>query len=97
MANNTSEGFIPTTKFYKSANGTAMLASNKRDQEEKAEVQKEGTAIKKQENTKTKQIAMQKIYANNIHAKLNHPKEDKMHATVNHLHHRIKRTLEFCE
>ena len=65
--------------------------------EEKAAVQTGGTTVNKQEQTTTKQLATHKIHANNIHAKLGHPKEERMCATNNHLHQIVKAMLEVFE
>ena len=75
MANKSDELFLLTTKFYKSTNYTAILVPNNRNLEEKAAVQPEETALKKQDNTTTKQLAMRKIQANDIHVNLGHPRE----------------------
>ena len=69
----------------------------KRKLEGKASVQTEGAAVKKQENKTTKQIATWKIYANELLTKLGHPREDRMSATVKHLHCSVKGALEVCE
>ena len=74
MANKAGEGFLPTIKFYKSANDATFLASKKRKPEEKASIHPEGMDIKKQENTTPKQIGTRKIHANEIHVKLIHPR-----------------------
>ena len=55
------------TKFYKSANDAALLAPEKWKLEGKAYVNMEGTAIKKQENTTTKQTTTREIRANELH------------------------------
>ena len=86
-----------TTKFYKSANNAALLASKKRKMEGKASIQPEGAAIKKEENTTTKKIATQKVHANDLHANIVHHGEDRIRATKNHLHYSIKGALEVCE
>ena len=52
--NKAGERFLLTTKLYKSANKAALLAPDKRKAEEKAAVQLEGTATKKQLNMVTK-------------------------------------------
>ena len=54
MTNKTSKGFLLNTKLYMITNGAALLAPNKRKAEEKAAVQLEGTATKKQLNMVTK-------------------------------------------
>ena len=97
MANKSSEGFILVAKIYKSPNDTAFLFPEKRKTEGKSAIQLEGMAIKKQENTTTKTIVTRKFHANDLHAKLVHPKEGRMCATENHLHYIIKGTLEVCE
>ena len=55
-----------TTNFYRGANNAALLVTNKRNLEEKVDVYPEGTTVNKQEQTTTKQLATQKIHANNI-------------------------------
>ena len=62
--NNGDEGFLLTTKFYKSTNDTALLIPKKLNPEGKAAIEPEGVATNKQENTKTKQLTTQKIHAN---------------------------------
>ena len=47
IANKSGEGFLLTTKFYKSANNTALLAPEKHNPEGKADIQPEGTTINK--------------------------------------------------
>ena len=47
IANKASEGFILTTKFYKSANYAALLAPDKRNPEGKTDIQPEGIAVNK--------------------------------------------------
>ena len=54
-------------------------------------------AINKQEKKITKQTATQKIHANNIHAKIGHPGEDRMCATTKHLQYSVRETLDVCE
>ena len=56
MTDKSGKGFLLTTKFFKIANYAAILVTEKRNTEEKAFVQMVGTAVKKQENTTTKQI-----------------------------------------
>ena len=85
MANKSSKGFLLTNKFYKIANGANILDSKNRGLEGKLDIQPELVSIKKQENTKTKKITMQKIYANKLHAKLGHPREYSMRTTTNRL------------
>ena len=94
MANNGGEWFLLTTKFYKSSNDTALLASEKWDPEGKASVNSEGAAVKKQENMTTKLLVMWKIHANEIHVKLGHPREDRMCATAKHLHNNVEGAIE---
>ena len=72
MANNSNKWFILTTKFNKSTNDAALLAPYNINTEGKADIQLEGTATKRQENTTTKKIVMQKIHAYEIHVKLGH-------------------------
>ena len=86
MANKDSKGILLTTKFYRSANGAALLAPKKWKLEGKLPSQLEWISVKKQEKTTTKQIAMQKIHANKLHVKLGHTGEDKMRTTIKHLH-----------
>ena len=73
MASKAGEGFLLTTNFYNSANYASLLDPKKRNLEGKAYIQPKGAAIKKQENTTTKQIAMRKIHAKELHMKLGHP------------------------
>ena len=54
----------------------------------------EGTSIKKQEQTTTKQPSNQKIHVNELHTKLDHTGEDRIRATAKHLNYRIKGALE---
>ena len=42
-------------------------------------------------------IATRKVHTNEIHAKLGHPVEYKMHVTMKNLHYNIKGNLEVCE
>ena len=49
------------------------------------------------ENTATKQLAMRKINANELHESLGHPREDRMRATEKYLKYNIKRTIYICE
>ena len=62
-----------------------------------ASIQPEGTAVKKQEDTTTKTIATRKFHANEFHAKIGHPIEERMRATANHLHYSIKGALKVYE
>ena len=94
MANHGSEGFILTTNIYKSANNSALLAPNKWKPEVKASVQAEGTSVKNQEKMTTKQLVLQKIYANKLNKKLYHPREDRIRATAKHIHCIIKGVLD---
>ena len=48
MANTAGEGFLFTTKFYKSANDAADLAPEKRNPEGNSAIQPEGMAVNKQ-------------------------------------------------
>ena len=73
------------------------LMIRSRKQEGKAYIQPKGTDVKKHENTTTKQIVTQKIYANDLHVKLGHPSEDRMRVIIKYLHYIIKDTLEICE
>ena len=93
MANISGEGFLLTTKFYKSAHNADILSPDKRNPEGKSDVQPEGTGVKKQNNTTTKQITTRKICANDLHTKLFHPREYRMCATAKHLHDIVKGTL----
>ena len=97
MANKAGEGFLPTTKFYKSANNADLLAPKKWNSEGKASIHPEGMATKKKDNTTTKQIATQKIHSNELHTNLVYPGEDSMHATAKHLHYSVKGMLDICE
>ena len=45
----------------------------------------------------TKQQAMQKIHINELHMKLIHTREDRMHVTVKHLQCSVKGALEVCK
>ena len=74
MANKAGEGFKLTTKFYNISNNSAILTPKKQKREGKAFIHTEAKAAKKQENTKTKQIAMLKIHVNDIHTWLSHPR-----------------------
>ena len=95
MENKAGKKFLLTTKFYKSANDAALLAPQKRKPEGKAAIQPEGTATKKQENTKKN--ATRKIHAKKLHAKIGYPGKYMMYTTVKHLHYSVERTLEVCE
>ena len=97
MAYKAREGFLLTTKLYKSTNYTSLLTPEKKNLEGKAVLQPEGTSIKKQENTTTRKIATRKIYANELHAKLGHNGEDKLRAKEKHQHYIIKGALEVFE
>ena len=72
MSNKSGEGFLLTTKLYKSAYNAILLVPDKWKSEGKAYIQPEGKVITKHKNTTTKQIVMQKIYARNLHVKLGH-------------------------
>ena len=95
MANNGGKGFLLTTNFYKSANNNVILARKNRKPEWKASIQTDRASSNNQEETTAKQLVMWKIQANKIHAKLVHPREEKMHATTNNLHYRFKGFLKF--
>ena len=97
MANKSKKGFMITTKFYKSENDAAIFSTKKQKTEGKSEVHLGGIAVKKQEQTTNKQIPVWKIHANEIHANLGHPWEDRMRVTMKHLHCSIKETLEVFE
>ena len=73
------------------------LRSGIRKPEGKAYIQPKRTDVKKQENTTTKQIVTQKVYANDLQVKLGHICKDSMRVIVKHLHYSIKETLEICE
>ena len=96
MANYGGKGFILTTKFYKSPNYVALLVPKKWKLEGKSELDTEGAAVKKKEQTTTKQQATQKIHINELHTKLDHSIKDKIHTTKNHIHYTVKGTLELC-
>ena len=70
------------------------MAPKKKNTEGKADVHPEGTAVNKQENTTTKKISTRKIHVNELHAKLSHPREDRIRATAKHLYYSVKGTLE---
>ena len=53
--------------------------------------------VKEKQNKTAKQLATQKIHANEIHAKLGRPGEDRMRATLKNLQHIVKETLEVFE
>ena len=40
---------------------------------------------------------MRKVHSNELHAKLGHPREYMMRATMKHLHYSVKETLDVCE
>ena len=56
----------------------------------------EGTAVKKQEQTTTKQLVMRKIYVNKLHANIIHTGEYMMYMNLKHLHYSFKGVLEVC-
>ena len=89
MANHSSEGFLLTTKFYKSAKGAALLAPKKRNPEGDAFIHLEGTVVnsKKQTTTKTSNTG---IHASELHTKHIHPREERMSATAKHIHYSVK-------
>ena len=97
IVNKSGKEFILTTKFHKSTNDTTLLEPNKRKTEDKTDLQLEGTAVKKQENTTTTKNATHKVHTNKLHVKLVHPGEDRMQATAKHLHYIIKGALDICE
>ena len=47
-------------------------------------------AVNNQKQTITKKFAMRRIQVNELHVKLSHPGENRMHATKNHLHDSVK-------
>ena len=85
MAYKAGEGFLLTTKLYKSANCTSLLAPEKQKLKGKAVLQLERKSVKKQENMTTRKIATRKIYANELHARLGHNIEDRIRTTAKHL------------
>ena len=94
IVNNGGEGFILTTKFYNSPNDAALLVPKKQNPEGKADVQLEGTAVKKQDKITTKKQETRKIYAKELHLKLGYPGEERMYATANHVHYSVNGMLE---
>ena len=72
MAKHGGKGFILTTRFYKSSNYATILGPYKHNLDGKISIQQEGTAVSIQQQTTTKQLAMQKIHTNDLHAKLGH-------------------------
>ena len=97
LVNNGGKGFLLTTKFYKIANNTALLSPKKWKLEGKAFLHTEGTYVKNQEKTTTKELAPRKIHTNELHVKLCHTGEERMCAAINNIHHMIKGTIEICE
>ena len=85
MANKYSEGYILTTKFYNIANYATILAPKKWNSEEKSDINPEGTTVKKQDNTTTKQILMWNIHSNELHTNVRHPGEYMMCVIIRHL------------
>ena len=73
MENISSEVFLLTTKIYKNKNYAALLGPKKRKPEDKADMEPEGVAIKKQEQTTTKQQLKRKIHVNYLHANIGQP------------------------
>ena len=97
VTNNGGEGFILTTELYKRANHAALFSPKKKNTEGKAAVHLEGTTINKQGNKTTKKLATRKIHANDLHAKIRHPGEDRMRVAAKHLHYIIKGMIEVFE
>ena len=97
IANKDGEGFLLTTKFYKSENNADLLAPKKSNMEGKAAKKPERTVVKKQKNTTAKQTETQKFHTKELRSKISHLREDMMHATLKHLQRRIKGTLNICE
>ena len=56
---------------------------------------RDGCQGKRKYNNQTKMT--REVHSNKLQAKVGHPGEDRMHATANYLHYRIKATLEVCE
>ena len=94
---NYGKGFLLNTKFYNSANDAYLFPPKKCNMEWKVAVHTNGTDIKKQEQTTTKKTGTHKIHANEIHAKLVYPREDRMCVTTKHLNYIVKVMLEVCE
>ena len=97
MENKACDGLLLTSKFYKKTKNTSILDNKKRNTEGKASIQPEGTVTKKQENTTTKTIVTRKVCTNKLHTKIGHTGEDRMCATAEHIHYRIKGTLDIYE
>ena len=93
MTNHNRKRIIFSTNLYKSANYTAHLSSKKCNLEGNTAIQLQGEAVKNQEQTTTKQQTPQKNHINDIHANLDHPKEDSMHAITNRLHYIVNGEL----
>ena len=85
------------TKYYKNKNYTPFFVKEKQNPEERAAIHTEGAAVKKEENTTTKQFFTRKIHNNDLHAKIVHHEEYMMRTTVKHLQYRVKEVLEVCE
>ena len=94
MSNKSGEGFLLTSKLYKSANNAAILDPKNQKMKGDAYVHPEQTAIKKQQNTAKKQIATWKIHANEVYEKLGHPGGGSMCANAKHPNYIVKGELE---
>ena len=97
IANNGGKGLILATKFYKNPNDATLLVPNNHNPEVKVDIEPEGVKVEKQEQMATIQQATWKVHINELHKNLIHSGEDKMHATVKHIHYIVKGTLEVCE
>ena len=77
MSNADSRGFLwPPRSTIRQA--TLFLGSNKRNTEGKSATNAEVTKVKKQDQTKFKQLVTWRIHINNIHTKLIYTGEDRM-------------------
>ena len=82
-----------TTKLYKNIDNTTISGPRKWKSEGKAAVDQEGMVAKKQEQTTTKQQAIQKIHTNKVHTEIGSQWEDSITPDTNQLHFRINRMI----
>ena len=97
IENNGSKGLILATNFFTNPNDAALLVPNNQNPGIKVDVDPEGVKAEKQEQMTTIQQATRKVHINELHTNLIHSGEDRMHATVKHIHYSVKGPLEVCE
>ena len=91
------KGFLLAIKFNRNTNNAALLVPEKRNPEGEASVHPEGMTVEKREQKTTEQQATQKIRVKELRAKLGSPIEDRICATVKHIHYSIKGMIQVYE